>query len=401
MTRSQAGPGTVRQQSHRRLMSPALWAFSALVAACSSTEPKQYVLRDFRDTLQTRGTLLTNVECPINAQCWIDGNLVWIPGTELVAFASGVSSGGFKLETVDATSHSTAVLDSGDASAYYASFDEPYFSGLVVTPDGTALFYEVAPSSQSGAWQLRVANPTGGIPSSLRSGVLSPLAMSVDGRYLAYVEQSSTSESLVVRDVASGAERRYADSGAGNEITGPILFSPDGAELLYQQGYSVSRTYRRLSLVTGASAALVLPDLFPQLLHWGASGIEALVWGNSEYRVHRLAAGTSVRVGALASASTGVYEGFQWGHEAWSADGTRVAYWVGRCHHFAGWGNCAIARYALFVADAHTGEHVQVALTSGEPGPTAFSPDGRRIVYSSGAASFDARPVALYLVQVP
>jgi hypothetical protein len=70
-----------------------------------------------------------------------------------------------------------------------------------------------------------------------------------------------------------------------------------------------------------------------------------------------------------------------------------VAYWIARCLRWAELFDCETARYALFVADAHTGTRVRVAYTS-EPGPTVFSPDGRRIVYQGPGGEF-------YLIEVP
>jgi hypothetical protein len=373
------------EQLMRHLRPFGILTLSALAVACTATEPRGYELRDFRDTLQTRGTLLCSGNCPIYF------NLVWIPGTELVAFASWLPTGGQAIVAVDVQTRQVAVLDSGGASV---QSDRPYFSWLVGA--GGILYY-------TGKDGLRIADPVRGSASTLRSGVSSPLALSSNGRYLAFVAHG---DSLVVRDLASGAERYYADYDSSRGTGGPIVFSADDTELLCGAHVSFDFPLRRVSLADGASKAISLPDgvLFAQLFRWGASGIEALAEDSrhypSEYRVFNLTTGASVRVGQIQGGSNAPVEMWMSGYEAWSPDGTRVAYWSERCHEWAGMFDCSVVRYALYVADTRTGAQVRVAYTSDRAGLTVFSPDGRRIVYHT-YRMYDWDADAAYLVDVP
>jgi hypothetical protein len=116
-----------------------------------------------------------------------------------------------------------------------------------------------------------------------------------------------------------------------------------------------------------------------------------------EYRVLDLANGSATTIGVIAYPPS-PYEIFVESNGAWSDDGTRIAYWTYRCLDFEDFTDCALWRYALFVADAQSGERERVAYSDGM-GPTAFSPDGRRLVYSRSGSEGDGG--ALYIVGVP
>ncbi len=383
----------------RRLRPPALLALFALLTACG-TGPETTAFLGPRDTLQVRGTLLSSGNPDVH------GNLVWVAGTDLVAFVSSQgSTGGYAVKTVDAASGNTGLVDGEGVGL--VPLDGPFFYSLVAAPDGSALYYMLGIGDpRNPEWQLRVADPSGGRMSTLRSGVSPALAVSPDGRYLVYVARGSSSDydSLIVRDLTSGAERHYADYDGQRGTGGPILFSANGTDLLYGQWVSSAWPLRRLSLADGAGETVSLPDgvFYAQLFHWGASGIEALAEVSEQYRVLNLTTGGSVLVGTIQQTDEAPYEGWAAGHEAWSADGSRVAYWIGRCHQWAGVFDCAVIRYALYVADAHSGTRVRVAYTSRGPGPTVFSPDGRRILYYGGASVYySATGGEFYSVDVP
>jgi len=363
----------------------AVLTLSALVTSCGEGPVSPRTL-ELGDTAQTRGTLLTSGESPLLS------DLAWVPGTELIAFTTWEPAGRFLIKTVDAVSGSIVVVDSDAVSQY--PLDGPYFSSLLAAPDGGALYYTVGIGDwREPEWQLRLANPAGGVISALRVNVGPALAVSPDGRYLAYVAWGSSRDydSLIVRDLASGAERYYADYDGRTGSGGPITFSADGTALLYGQWAPFSWPLRRLSLSDGAGATVSLPDgvFYAQLFHWGGRGIEALAevmqQYPSDYRVFDLTTGGSVQVGTIHTGQGAPLEAWVEGGEAWSADGTRVAYWIERCLQWAGFANCGVARYALFVADARTGSRVRVAYTDRGTGPTVFSPDGRRLVYHSDA----------------
>jgi Tol biopolymer transport system component len=361
----------------------------ALVAACGS-DPQRPDIEPV-DTAQTRGTLLTSSESL--AWWWI--KLVWVPGTELVAFTSSSPTGDCAIKTVDATTGSTGVVD-GDCTSLYRLL-EPYLRRLVAAPDGNALYYTVV-IAEAGEreYVLRVADPVGGGTSTLRSVRWeAALAVSPDGQHLAYV----TSDSLIVRDLSSGTETHYADF--DQETTahaGPILFSPDGSELLYvvRDRISLSRILHRLSLDDGADELVSLPELaHARLFHWGVSGLEVLLeqWNLREFHVLNFTTGESVQVGSAQREEGGPIEQLGWWNHAWSIDGTRVAYWIHRCFGVTAMFECVVGRSALFVADTRWGTWVRVAYTAGS-GPIVFSPDGTRLVYHDSDGDF-------YVVEVP
>ena len=371
----------------------AVLGFTALVAACDR-EPAGPEVLDPSDTAQTHGTLLARGHAPIY------DHLAWIPGTELVAFTSS-SAGGFYVKTVDAASGHVGVVDS---AAGLQAPDGPYLRRLVAAPDGRALYYTVGIGDpRNPEWVLRAADPVGGGTSTLRSRVAPALAVSPNGQQLAYVARGDSREydSLIVRSLSSGSESYHGDYDGQNGDGGPILFSPDGTELLYGQWVPLSWPLRRVALGDGTGQTITLPDgvVRAQLFHWGASGIEALAEVSqqypSDYRVLTLSTGASVQVGALRSGEGVPWEGWVSGFEAWSTDGSRVAYWIGRCLQWSDLFDCGVARYALYVADARTGTRTRVAYTGGGAGPTVFSPDGGRIVYHSPSTG------EFYVVDVP
>ena len=164
-----------------------------------------------------------------------------------------------------------------------------------------------------------------------------------------------------------------------------------------------------MSLADGVGEAVSLPgEVYRgQLYYCAASGIEALAEVRehypSDYQVLNLTTGEAVRVGTIqVKTEREPYEDWVSGYEAWSPDGNRVAYWIGRCHQWATIFRCGVARYALYLADAHSGTRVQAVYTSRVPGPAVFSPDGRRIVYyGRDGASTSSTGGEFYLVNVP
>jgi Tol biopolymer transport system component len=374
--------------------STARWvlSFSVLIAACGTdaSGPGDDVAPP--DTAQTRGALLASGE-PMSRF----SHLVWVPGSDLVAFTSRSSTGGgCAIKTLDTGSGATDVVDADCEDLYVHT--RLYFRRLVATPDGSALHYTVGIGDPIDIeWVLRTASLRGGGVSTLRSDMAGgALAVSPDGRLLAYVAHrvsETDSDSLFVRDLSSGTETHYLHQGFGQ----PITFSPDGAELLYHDDAPWPVILRRLSLGDSTNERVALPDtVLPRMVHWGPSGIAVFTdFGYPvTYWVMDVATGASVQVGAMQGPEGGAYE-ITMHHAAWSTDGTQVAYWIGRCYEFESpFGDCVLARYALFVADTHSGTRSRVAYTSAEPWSSVFSPDGTRLVYHTSDGEF-------YVVAVP
>jgi len=185
----------------------------------------------------------------------------------------------------------------------------------------------------------------------------------------------------------------------------PIVFSADGTELLYEtmEGVSLLRVLRRWSLDTGVDQLVSIPEGRARLFYWGVDGIqvlaEVLEEYPSQYHVLNLSTGASAQVSLIQSGEDVPYQQLVWGNEAWSADGTQVAYWTATCFSWAGLFDCDVERRSLYVADTRTGDRERVVNTSDGSGPVAFSPDGTRLVYfSSPPAQVEGR---FYLVELP
>jgi len=382
-----------------RYSSPLLICGVLLLAAACGEEPQgpDFEL-DSLDTCRPPGTRLASGESlPYR------GAIVWVPGTDLVAYTSWSSTGGgCAIKTVDAVSGGTSVVDDDCSSPHGAI--ESYLRELVAAPDRSALYYTVG--IRDGAdveWVLRAADPAGTDVVTLRSGVGSALALSPDGRRLAYRVpwDEDSSQSLFARDLSSGAETRHP-----NNVGDPIAFSPDGSELLYavSDPVSLAISMHRWSLGSGADEEVPSP-VQPRAVHWGASGIEVLAgaaYGPDrlpEYRVYNLTTGGSVQVGLIRRGEGVPYEMFERGYETWSPDGTLVAYWTARCLGWGGLFDCSEESHSVVVADARRGDRVRAACTAWQGGPIAFSPDGTRLVYHSSPSSGGSGN--FYVVEVP
>lgn len=352
-----------------------LWAF---VAACGTDPGGPDNELQPADTAQSRGTLLVSEESVLSR-----ATLAWIPGTDLVAFISWDGAGACAVKTLDTGAAATDIVDAGCVNP--GSIVPEYFHELVATPDGSALYYTVGIGDPSNpTWVVGTTSLQDGSVSAVRSGVLSPLALSPDGRLLAY----RVMDSLFVQELSSGTETHFPHLGEG----WPILFSPDGEELLYREEPISPLTFRRVSLRDSTSERVEgTGGVRPLLFHWGSSGIEVLSEQGvpEQYYVINLETGATVQVGD----AEGEWHAWGIGRAAWSRDGTHVAYWIGRCFEVDLF-DCVLARYALFVGDTRSGTWSRVAYTSAGSGPVAFAPDGRHLVYFDPEGKF-------YLVTVP
>jgi hypothetical protein len=372
----------------------------ALVVACGEnlTDPGTQPA----DSAQIHGTLLLSGE-RLSAR----SSLAWIPGSDLLAFATETDAG-CAVKTVNVISGVVRVIDDDcqyavEASQPWAS--QPYQRNLVAAPAGTALYYGVLPAGRFNLSDavLREAEVAGGGVTTLRPLGDAALAIAPGDPVLAF---RGPGDSLIVRDLASGLETAFTDAlhlGASDVLVGPIAFSPNGAEVLYEvrDMGTLSRRRQRLSIADGTTQDVAVPVFTPDLFRWGPSGIsvvdQVLVGEQWEYRVLDLADGRATTIGVIVYPPS-PYEIFVEENGAWSDDGTRIAYWTYQCLDWEDLFDCGLWRYALFVADAQSGERERVAYSDGM-GPTAFSPDGRRLVYSRSGSEGDGG--SLYIVGVP
>lgn len=191
---------------------------------------------------------------------------------------------------------------------------------------------------------------------------------------------------LWVYEVSSGSRRRL---GTGH----PVIFSPDGSELLVTQPSSATEI---VSVADGTSRVVQpgLSEAAPSAVRWEADGIRELfgVTTNSavaEFWIRNLATGENRKV----------YEwrGAAWptGH-AWAPDGSRFVVWLRECepepYQTYDWG-CP-SHEALYLVDPATGRDTWiVGGDGGHVGDAAvFSPDAKRIAYIFGALRLTSMP---------
>jgi len=242
---------------------------------------------------------------------------------------------------------------------------------IVVSGDGSVLYYasRVGVDRASAEWALRSVDLSSGVVSTLRKDIVFILALSPDARNLAYV--AGPNDSLVLRDVPTGVETVLGD------FVFPLLFSPDGTELLYEE---LQRQLYRLSLAGNTSEAVTLPDTVVRYsYHWGSHGLKVLASESGAMQVRNLLGGGLILYGDTASFAAVLPQ-----TTIWSANGERVAYGIYQClDEFVVEGSeCKNERVALYVADANAASSARVAFVRPYMGSAAFSPSGDRIVYS-------------------
>jgi len=355
---------------HRLLAHPistclTLFAPSLLLVVACERAPLDPVPDEARpDTAEVLGTLVLAGDS-------VDGHvtLTWIPGTEYVVYSTSRSIGGCAIKSVDVTTSAVTVLD--DDCADIPGSRNSLWHNIVVAADGSTLFYAsmVGVVPESAVWELRSIDLASGVVSTLREDIVFILALSPDAHGLAYV--AGPSNSLVLRDVSTGVESVLAG------FVLPLLFSPAGSELLYEEP---SSDPYRLSLVDRTTRTVVLPDGITRYsYHWGSSGLMVLASESDTMQVRDLETGGVTVFEDVISTITAEQQTTIWSH-----DGRRVAYGIYRCldEFVPPGGDCNNERVALHVADATTGTSARVAFVRPSLGSTVFSPSGHKIVYS-------------------
>jgi hypothetical protein len=342
---------------------PAILApFLTLVVACDEAPLEPNPENELTpDTAEVRGRLVLAGDS-------VDDfvTLTWIPGTESVVYSASPSTGGCAIKSVDVTTGVVNVLD--DDCVDVPGSRNSLWRNIVVAGDGSALYY-ASMVGASAEWELRSVDLSNGVVSTLRKDMVYVLALSPDARKLSYV--AGPDDSLVLRDVSTGFETVLGD------YVFPLLFSPDGTELLYEE---LQRQLYRLSLAGGTSQAVTLPDtLVRYAYHWDSNGLRVLASESGAMQVRNLLGGGLVHIGDTAS-----FAAVQAQTTIWSVTGERVAYGIYHCLDdvvIAG-SECRNERVALHVADPTTSASERVAFVRPTLGSTVFSPSGDRIVYS-------------------
>jgi Tol biopolymer transport system component/imidazolonepropionase-like amidohydrolase len=176
-----------------------------------------------------------------------DGKLAGIPPVELYLFSRHGGSG-VQLTSSDDTHNASGAVASADGRfIYFARRQRPF---------------NYIPNLQDGLWQIarhdrrtgKVAQLTGGYGGAVRP------AISPDGGKLAYVSRRDGATVLVVRDLASGAEKVVARDLGRDEMEGfatsdlypGYSFTPDGEAIVLSDRGRIFR----IDVATGARTAI-------------------------------------------------------------------------------------------------------------------------------------------------
>jgi len=189
---------------------------------------------------------------------------VWTPDGRHVVFATG----GRGIYRVPADG-------GGESEALFAS--ERTVSAHSWSPDGSVLaFYQITPDSARDIWMLRSADsgfeaePFLATSANERSPVFSP-----DGRWIAYASDESGRDEIYVRPYPGPGGKWPISRSGGRE---PV-WSADGRELYYRQGYNI------ISVEVRTNGGIVAGD--PRVMVTGDYGAEFTASGSQTYDVAR------------------------------------------------------------------------------------------------------------------
>jgi hypothetical protein len=152
-----------------------------------------------------------------------------------------------------------------------------FSSGMIFAPDGKSLYF-IAPDKAK-AWENNLYQwpLSGGEPKKIASRVDGPIEFSPDRTSFAFLRNMSHSgTALIVRNVASGTERTFAEWSSRVIPRENPAWSPDGAQI-------ACPGYREMLLVSTQTGAIkkVAAQGFPAGLAWPAhGGLFALVGGH-------------------------------------------------------------------------------------------------------------------------
>jgi Tol biopolymer transport system component len=262
-------------------------------------------------------------------------------------------------------------------------YQAPDLYALSVLPsaDGRLVFFRGRPDSASGLGGPVVYRLPfeGGLP-ELLPGLerVDTLSVSPDNQHLVYrtagLYQPS---SLAAYRLSDGTSRTLMPGGA-------LAYSPDGARLLYRRG---AGGYGMVDLETAADETLdagLAQDEYATAFRWDQTGVHLLVKRYDYPGYHFVV--RDVSAGETRPVYREGFDGFMEPWIGWSADGTRIGFWIWKCLENPGLFSCDRSQNSLYVVDLASGKETWIAGgPEGGAGPV-FSPDGSRVVYSIGSA---------------
>lgn len=293
---------------------------------------------------------------------------VWIPGSRAVAAVAGGArpwAGDCTIELIDADSHAISALTGPVACSW-----------LLVSPDGTGLYYGVFVNPMDSRGEVRIRRLTISslisesvftVPSELDHMVLSP-----DGKRIAYIAGTQ----VYLHDLATSTTSLLASMAISGDWSG-LAFSPDGAGLLYVADDNSPRRVLRLGLDPISSAWLPVPiHATPPQLSWTTSGIQYVVESAGGWVLANITTGERLNMHGDDETLT------------WSADGRHVVgvrYWGG-AFGFAYRGEMVIGDWPTQKVTAIARESSD--LFTATPKGMAVSPDGATVIYGMRSGTY-------------
>lgn len=125
---------------------------------------------------------------------------------------------------------------SQDISTRIVKFDEenPQFYGTNFSPDGNIVYYVMAHKNDQQGTVYKVPAVGGRDPQAVRHGVVSPIALSPNGKEFAFIHYEQSGEGkLMIANTDDSSEPLVRKTRKLGDAFGPIAWSPDGEKLAY------------------------------------------------------------------------------------------------------------------------------------------------------------------------
>jgi len=346
---------------------------------------------------------------------WMAAQFIWSPdGSEIYYLSSG--------EIIDLPDTwmievDIAVVDPQNATSRILATTGPVTGALQLSPDGAWLHHYTQ------TWDPAAEEPFGEHPEQsfiyarlpVEGGPAETLierapypgevsvayALSPDGAVLAFHRGSETP--ITLYDIEQGIETELDVDGS------PVLFSPDGSELLFIEGDAfIEGNALSIASLDDATVTPFISDIPDTAgVHWEGDQLELVSireveveekWYN-EFRVWV----TDRRGNERAVTGERDLRHEACGGAALSPDGSQVAASFYDCLAPSGfWGGCDLTQSVLYLIDIESGEVSRIGATQNAGfGIMAFSPDGSRLAYGAGFPADAGNAGDLYVLELP
>jgi hypothetical protein len=332
-----------------------------MLSACSVTEP---VAGSGSELPERLGTALAGTDgfAIGSAMLWSgDGTELYFEAADGSMRAVSVTQG--VTRTIDAPrTRADASAPSGGNAVYFVADREPGHARAYRAAGGQLhLLTDRAPATTA----------LGGADGALVLG-------GPDDRLAAFIVAP---DSLFVHDVGSG-QSHYVRTGCVRVVA----FAPQGDVLLCRLDGPRDQGYALVNLASSQAtpvAALVGENGTMRLVRWDEDALRVLFTVNNRFRMRNVDGATSIQ---LWSPSTAAYlmRSLDFLHYAWSADGTRFAFWTHECLEINRVGQCTQGQSVLYIIELKNNTGTMAAVVKGSRGGEQISlaPNGRAVAYA-------------------